>query len=106
MNIFQSDNIWKRKARAEKAAQNPPTPHEQWESQLRSNWLWLIGGIIVVALYLVGLANGAIGINLTSVVVVVMVALYCLMSVKQILDLKKNEPDLTAAEKKKMKKKK
>lgn len=102
MNIFQSDNIWKRKMREEKAARNPPTEHEKWEAELRSNMLWLFGGVVVVVLLLAAVFLGAAELNLTTGVVIVVVALYSLMSVKQICDLWKNEPSRTGKEKKKL----
>lgn len=103
MRLFESDNIWKRKMREEKAARNPASAHDQWKSQLRSNLLWLLGGIAVVAVYAAAIVQGALDISLGSVAVLVIVSLYCILSVKQILDLVKNEP---ADSKKKSKKKK
>ena len=31
MNPFQSDNIWKKKARQGKAQQHPLTPQQEWQ---------------------------------------------------------------------------
>lgn len=100
MRIFESDNIWKRKMREEKAARNPAPAHDQWKAQLRSNLLWLIGGVLVVVVYLAAIVKGALEISLGSVAVLVIVSLYCVMSLKQILDMKKNEPESGAAKKK------
>ena len=33
MNPFQSDNIWKKKARQGKAQQHPLTPQQEWQKQ-------------------------------------------------------------------------
>ena len=104
MGIFQSDNVWKRKARQQQAALHPMTPHEKWEKDLRSNCLWLAGGVLVVALSAAAVAMGAMPLNLTTGVIIFMVAAYCVMTARQIGQLRKNEPELTAAEKKKAKK--
>lgn len=106
MRMFESDNIWKRKAREEREALHPMTPHEKWEKELRSNCLWLTGGLLVVALSAVAVAVGAMALNLTTAVVVLMVGAYCVMTARQIGQLRKNEPELTAAEQKKVKKRK
>lgn len=106
MRMFESDNIWKRKAREEREALHPMTPHEKWEKELRSNCLWLAGGILVVALSIVAVAMGVMTLNLTTAVVVLMVGAYCVMTARQIGQLRRNEPELTAAEKKKAKKRK
>ena len=34
MNPFQSDNIWKKKARQGKAQQHPLTPQQEWQKQV------------------------------------------------------------------------
>lgn len=106
MNLFESDNIWKRKARQERQALHPMTAHETWEKELRSNYLWLIGGILVTAMSAAAIAAGAMALSLTTGVVIFMVVAYCVMTAKQISTLKKNEPELTAAEKKQLRKKK
>lgn len=106
MGLFDSDNIWKRRARQQQAAQNPLTPHEQWEKELRSNCLWLAGGVLVLALSAGAVAVGAMSLNLTTIVILFMVGAYSVMTARQIGQLRKNEPELTAAEKKKAKKKK
>lgn len=106
MGIFQSDNIWKRKARQQQAVQHPMTAHEKWAQELRSNCLWLAGGILVVTLSAAAVAMGAMPLNLTTAVIVLVVAAYCVMTARQIGQLRKNEPELTASEKKKAKKRK
>lgn len=104
MGLFESDNIWKRKAREEREALHPMTPHEKWEKELRSNCLWLAGGALVVALSIVAVAMGVMTLNLTTAVVVLMVGAYCVMTARQIGQLRRNEPELTAAEKKRKRK--
>ena len=37
MNPFQSDNIWKKKARQGKAQQHPLTPRQEWQKQVNSS---------------------------------------------------------------------
>ena len=47
MNPFQSDNIWKKKARQGKAQQHPLTPQQEWQKQVNSSSLWLGGGVVL-----------------------------------------------------------
>ena len=47
MNPFQSDNIWKKKARQGKAQQHPLTPRQEWQKQVNSSSLWLGGGVVL-----------------------------------------------------------
>ena len=49
MNPFQSDNIWKKKARQGKAQQHPLTPQQEWQKQVNSSSLWLGGGVVLKA---------------------------------------------------------
>ena len=58
----------------------------------------------MAALSIVAVAMGAMALNLTTVVIVAMVIAYSVMTARQIGRLRKNEPELTAAEKKKAKK--
>ena len=48
MNPFQSDNIWKKKARQGKAQQHPLTPQQEWQKQVNSSSLWLGGGVVLL----------------------------------------------------------
>ena len=50
MNPFQSDNIWKKKARQGKAQQHPLTPQQEWQKQVNSSSLWLGGGVVLLAI--------------------------------------------------------
>ena len=84
MHLFQSDNIWKRQARARRQAEHPPTPYEAWRSKLCSDSVWLAGGVLVLALYLQAITTGRFSPTLTNLVVVAVVALYCLFSGVQI----------------------
>lgn len=106
MGLFESDNIWKRRARQQEAALHPLTPHEQWEKELRSNCVWLAGGVLVLALSAAAVAVGAMPLNLTTIVILFMVGAYSVMTARQIGQLRKNEPELTGDEKKKARKKK
>ena len=47
MNPFQSDNIWKKKARQGKAQQHPLTAQQEWQKQVNSSSLWLGGGVVL-----------------------------------------------------------
>lgn len=49
MNPFQSDNIWKKKARQGKTQQHPLTPQQEWQKQVNSSSLWLGGGVVLLA---------------------------------------------------------
>ena len=51
MNPFQSDNIWKKKARQGKVQQHPLTPQQEWQKQVSSSSLWLGGGSGVGMVY-------------------------------------------------------
>lgn len=77
MNPFQSDNIWKRQARAKKLAANPRTPYEEWRSKMASDGLWLAGGLILLVLYGQAMRAGVMEVTVTTTVVAVVVALYC-----------------------------
>ena len=50
MNPFQSDNIWKKKARQGKAQQHPLTPQQEWQKQVNSSSLWLGGGVVLLTI--------------------------------------------------------
>jgi len=104
MRLFESDNIWKRKAREQYRASHPLTPHEKWKQELRSQYLWLTGGILVAALTGAAIAAGAAELDLTTGVILLMVTAYSGLTAKQIGDLRKNEPALTPEEKKRAKK--
>ena len=62
MNPFQSDNIWKKKARQGKAQQHPLTPQQEWQKQVNSSSLWLGGGVVLLALYLAAVRAGTVAL--------------------------------------------
>ena len=62
MNPFQSDNIWKKKARQGKAQQHPLTPRQEWQKQVNSSSLWLGGGVVLLALYLAAVRAGTVAL--------------------------------------------
>lgn len=78
MNIFQSDNIWKRAARERKRAEHPDTPEEARRRQLTSTALWLIGGVVVLVLFLAAIRSGTLALNLENGAILAIVALYTL----------------------------
>lgn len=78
MNPFQSNNIWKRAARACRRAEHPDTPEQARRKQLTSTSLWLIGGVVVLALLLTALRSGALAPSLENIVILAIVALYTL----------------------------
>lgn len=78
MNIFQSNNIWKRAARERRRAEHPYTPEEARRKQLSSTALWLIGGVVVLALFLAAIRSGVLAPNLENGAILVIVALYTL----------------------------
>ena len=63
MNPFQSDNIWKKKARQGKAQQHPLTPRQEWQKQVNSSSLWLGGGVVLLALYLAAVRAGTVALD-------------------------------------------
>ena len=63
MNPFQSDNIWKKKARQGKAQQHPLTPQQEWQKQVNSSSLWLGGGVVLLALYLAAVRAGTVALG-------------------------------------------
>lgn len=73
MNPFQSDNIWKKKARQGKAQQHPLTPQQEWQKQVNSSSLWLGGGVVLLALYLAAVRAGTVALDASSVVLIELV---------------------------------
>lgn len=78
MNIFQSSNIWKRAARERRRAEHPDTPEQAHRRQMNSTALWLIGGIVVLALFGAAIRSGTLALNLENGAIFVIVALYTL----------------------------
>ena len=104
MNPFQSDNIWKKKARQGKAQQHPLTPQEEWRKQMNSNSLWLVGGVVLLALYLAAIRSGAVAPDASSTVLLVVVICFCVYTAAALGKLRKNKPEEKPAKKKKAKK--
>ena len=77
MNPFQSDNIWKKKARQGKAQQHPLTPRQEWQKQVNSSSLWLGGGVVLLALYLAAVRAGTVALDASAVVLIVVVGCFC-----------------------------
>ena len=61
MRLFESDNIWKRRKRAQDRANAPDTPERRLEEARRtmtSQFLWLFGAVLLDVLGLLGLKMG------------------------------------------------
>lgn len=76
MNPFQSDNIWKKKARQGKTQQHPLTPQQEWQKQVNSSSLWLGGGVVLLALYLAAVRAGTVALDASAVVLIVVVGCF------------------------------
>ena len=105
MNPFQSDNIWKKKARQGKAQQHPLTPQQEWRKQVNSSSLWLGGGVVLLALYLAAVRTGTVALDASAVVLIVVVGCFCVYTAASLGRLMKNKPEEKAAKKKKKAKK-
>lgn len=99
MNPFQSDNIWKKKARQGKAQQ------QEWQKQVNSSNLWLGGGVVLLALYLAAVRSGTVALDASAVVLIVVVGCFCVYTAASLGRLMKNKPEEKAAKKKKKAKK-
>ena len=104
MNPFQSDNIWKKKARQGKAQQNPLTPQQEWQKQVNSSSLWLGGGVVLLALYLGAIRTGAVALDASAIVLIIVVGCFCVYTAASLGKLMKNKPEEKPAKKKKAKK--
>ena len=102
---FQSDNIWKKKARQGKAQQHPLTPQQEWQKQVNSSSLWLGGGVVLLALYLAAVRAGTVALDASAVVLIVVVGCFCVYTAASLGRLMKNKPEEKAAKKKKKAKK-
>ena len=105
MNPFQSDNIWKKKARQGKAQQNPLTPLQEWQKQVSSSSLWLGGGVVLLALYLAAIRTGTVALDASSIVLIIVVGCFCIYTAASLGKLMKNKPEEKAGKKKKKAKK-
>lgn len=97
MNPFQSDNIWKKKARQGKAQQHPLTPRQEWQKQVNSSSLWLGGGVVLLALYLAAVRAGTVALDASAVVLIVVVGCFCVYTAASLGRLMKNKPEEKAA---------
>ena len=93
MNPFQSDNIWKKKARQGNAQQHPLTARQEWQKQVNSSSLWLGGGVVLLAL------------DASAAVLIVVVGCFCVYTAASLGRLTKNKPEEKPAKKKKKAKK-
>ena len=114
MNPFQSDNIWKKKARQGKAQQHPLTPQQEWQKQVNSSSpqksdpcapVRLGGGVVLLALYLAAVRAGTVALDASAVVLIVVVGCFCVYTAASLGRLMKNKPEEKAAKKKKKAKK-
>lgn len=99
MNPFQSDNIWKKQARQGK--KKPLSPEEEWQKQFNSNSLWLLGGVVLLALYLGAIRAGTIALDGSATVLVVVVSCFCIYSAATLGKMWKNKPDSVSSKKSK-----
>ena len=97
MNPFQSDNIWKKKARQGKAQQHPLTPRQEWQKQVNSSSLWLGGGVVLLALYLAAVRAGTGELDASAVVLIVVVGCFCVYTAASLGRLMMNKPEERAA---------
>ena len=104
MNPFQSDNIWKKKARQGKAQQHPLTPRQEGQ-KTGNSCLWLGGGVVLLALYLAAVRAGTVALDASAVVLIVVVGCFCVYTAASLGRLMKNKPEEKAAKKKKKAKK-
>ena len=85
MRLFESDNIWKRRKRAQDRANAPDTPERRLEVASRtmtSQFLWLFGAVLLDVLGLLGLKMGVIVPDTVTVGFLIVLAAYALLSIK------------------------
>ncbi len=85
MRLFESDNIWKRRKRAQDRANAPDTPERRLEEARRtmtSQFLWLFGAVLLDVLGLLGLKMGVIVPDTVTVGFLIVLAAYALLSIK------------------------
>ena len=79
MRLFESDNIWKRRKRAQDRANAPDTPERRLEDARRtmtSQFLWLFGAVLLDVLGLLGLKTGVIVPDTVTVGFLIVLAAY------------------------------
>ena len=85
MRLFESDNIWKRRKRAQDRANAPDTPERRLEDARRtmtSQFLWLFGAVLLDVLGLLGLKTGVIVPDAVTVGFLIVLAAYALLSIR------------------------
>ena len=89
MRLFESDNIWKRRKRAQDRANAPDTPERRLEDARRtmtSQFLWLFGAVLLDVLGLLGLKMGVIVPDTVTVGFLIVLAAYALISIRPAME--------------------
>lgn len=89
MRLFESDNIWKRRKRAQDRANAPDTPERRLEEArqaMTSQFLWLFGAVLLDALGLLGLKLGVIVPDVVTVGFLIVLAAYALISIRPAME--------------------
>lgn len=89
MVLFESDNIWKRRKRAQDRANAPDTPERQREEArqaMTSQFLWLFGALILDVMGLVGLKLGVVVPDIVTVGFLIVLAAYVLISIRPAME--------------------
>lgn len=74
MRLFESDNIWKRRKRA------------QARQAMTSQFLWLFGAVLLDVLGLAGLKLGVIAPDVVTVGFLIVLAAYALISIRPAME--------------------
>ena len=83
MRLFESDNVWKRRRRAQERSSRPDTPEQRLKDarqDMVSQLLWLFGAVLLVVLGLAGIRLGVVPVEPVTVGFLVVLALYALTS--------------------------
>lgn len=89
MRLFESDNIWKRRKRAQARANAPDTPErrrEEARQAITSQFLWLFGAVLLDVLGLLGLKLGVIAPDVVTVGFLIVLAAYALISIRPAME--------------------
>ena len=89
MRLFESDNIWKRRKRAQARANAPDTPErrrEEARQAMTSQFLWLFGAVLLDVLGLAGLKLGVIAPDVVTVGFLIVLAAYALISIRPAME--------------------
>lgn len=93
MGIFESDNIWKKRARKRRQAASPNAQWEEWKRKRDSNILWLGSAALLIVLYLIAIAMGTIALDLPACILLGVLACYCVTSVSSLKKHMDSEPE-------------